>query len=471
MEEGESATTLDRTELQRLLEYCRKNKGKVQVMVVYALNRFSRETLDHKTLRVLLLSYGVTLRSVTEPIDDTPEGEFMEHIISGVSQYENRQRARRTVAGMKNKVDKGGWPFKTPLGYCNVIDANEQRTVIPDPERAPLIKTAFEMFATGLHTKQEVLRRVNGMGLRARDRKAVSIQTLDRTLKNPFYAGILQVQGKKVKDWHQEQTASFEAIISRETFDRVQAILSGRKVTVTPRQRNHQDFPLRHFVRCGACGRPLTGSWNTGRAGRKYAFYRCQNRHCPAKSKNIKKQVLEARFVAFLTQLQPRAEYLRLYRAIVMDVWNKKQADAHQRLAGLEGKIADLRERKTKLNEAFVYHQTLPREDYLAMKAALEGELALAEIEHREAQSMELDIDAVINFAENIFLDAARVWQEMKLDQKQRFQQVLFPEGVQYEDGVYRTERTCLMFSDLQQEELEKTQLVALPGIEPGFED
>src|SRR5579859_2009326 len=93
MEEGESAQTLDRTQLQKLIDYCQKNKGKVQVMVVYAINRFSRETLDHKTLRVLLYGHGVTLRSVTEPIDDTAEGEFMEHIISGVAQYENRQRA------------------------------------------------------------------------------------------------------------------------------------------------------------------------------------------------------------------------------------------------------------------------------------------------------------------------------------------------------------------------------------------
>src|SRR5436309_2607930 len=60
MEEGESAQTLDRTQLQNLIDYCQKNKGKVQVMVVYAINRFSRETLDHKTLRVLLYNFGVT---------------------------------------------------------------------------------------------------------------------------------------------------------------------------------------------------------------------------------------------------------------------------------------------------------------------------------------------------------------------------------------------------------------------------
>jgi hypothetical protein len=51
---------------------------------------------------------------------------------------------------------------------------------------------------------------------------------------------------------------------------------SDRRVVVAgPRQRNHPDFPLRGFVRCEACGRPLTGSWSKGRNGH-YAYYHCQ---------------------------------------------------------------------------------------------------------------------------------------------------------------------------------------------------
>jgi hypothetical protein len=61
------------------------------------------------------------------------------------------------------------------------------------------------------------------------------------------------------------------------------------------------------------------------------------------------------------------------------------------------------------------------------------------------------------------------MWQEMSLDQKQRFQQLLFPEGVHFSNGVYRTAVTCLMFNELQPKNIEKERLVALPGIEPGF--
>jgi hypothetical protein len=160
---------------------------------------------------------------------------------------------------------------------------------------------------------------------------------------------------------------------------------------------------------------------------------------------------------------------LRLYREILTNVWQKKQTEAYERLRVAESKVTELRECKRKLHEALVYQKVISHEDYLEMKADLESKPALGEIEQREARSVELDIETVINFAESVLTDAARLWQEMKPDQQQRFQKVLFPKGVQYSAGVYRTAQTCIMFNDLQPEELQNPRLVALPGIEPGF--
>jgi DNA invertase Pin-like site-specific DNA recombinase len=60
-EEGESAKTADRTELQRLLKYCRTHKGKVHFVVVYNLTRFAREKYDHFALRAHLKSFGISV--------------------------------------------------------------------------------------------------------------------------------------------------------------------------------------------------------------------------------------------------------------------------------------------------------------------------------------------------------------------------------------------------------------------------
>jgi hypothetical protein len=74
-----------------------------------------------------------------------------------------------------------------------------------------------------------------------------------------------------------------------------------------------------------------------------------------------------------------------------------------------------------------------------------------------------------LDYAEMIILNASNLWKAAPAEQKQRLQQALFPEGVTYSDGNYRTALTCLLFSGMQMTTVQKEGLVALPGIEPGF--
>ena len=96
-EEGESAKTVDRRELQRMLEYCRSNKGKVHFLVVFNLTRFARDKYDHFALRSHLKSLGISLRSATEPIDDTSTGKLMEGVLAAFAQFDNDVRSDRTA--------------------------------------------------------------------------------------------------------------------------------------------------------------------------------------------------------------------------------------------------------------------------------------------------------------------------------------------------------------------------------------
>jgi hypothetical protein len=98
-EEGESAKTTDRTQLQALLKYCRTRKGKVHFVVVYNLTRFAREKYDHFALRAHLQSLGISLRSATEPIGDTSTGKLMEGVLAAFAQFDNDVRSDRTNFG------------------------------------------------------------------------------------------------------------------------------------------------------------------------------------------------------------------------------------------------------------------------------------------------------------------------------------------------------------------------------------
>jgi len=147
-EEGESAKTVDRRELQRLLAYCRSNKGKVHFLVVFNLTRFARDKYDHFALRSHLKSLGISLRSATEPIDDTSTGKLMEGVLAAFAQFDNDVRSDRTRAGMQEALRRGRWTFLAPLGYLNAPRAMRQ-SLIADPERAAIVRRLFKQYATG----------------------------------------------------------------------------------------------------------------------------------------------------------------------------------------------------------------------------------------------------------------------------------------------------------------------------------
>jgi site-specific DNA recombinase len=256
--------------------------------------------------------------------------------------------------------------------------------------------------------------------------------------------------------------------VTRETLDRVQALLDGKQPIVAPRQRNNPDFPLPNFVRCGHCDRLVTASWSRVRNSR-YAYYHCQNRSCNAL--NVRREEMEQLFVKFLGQLQPKSEYLRLFGAIIIDVWKQKQEQATALHDAALRRVRELQRRKQSLVEAFIYKREIDRVTYQEQLDKLNEELALAEIGERDARIEELDVQAALSFGEFLLLNAPRLWVEASLEQKQRLQQVFFPRGVQFADGGYRTAQTSMIFYELEEISSQKEGLVALTGIEPVFED
>jgi site-specific DNA recombinase len=131
------------------------------------------------------------------------------------------------------------------------------KSLMPDPERAPLVRRAFEEYATGRFTKQQLLKQSRAWGLTNRRGRPFTSQAIGVLLRNQLYAGIVDVTEYGVRG----KRGDFEPLLSEELFFRVQGVLSGHLPSTTPKQRAHPDFPLRAFVRCESCGRGLTRSW------------------------------------------------------------------------------------------------------------------------------------------------------------------------------------------------------------------
>jgi site-specific DNA recombinase len=458
IEQGESAKTADRTELKKLLTFCRTHRARVSFVVVYNLTRFAREKHDHFTLRAYLHGLGISLRSTTEPIDDTSTGKLMEGVLASFAQYDNDLKSERTKAGMKAAIERGRWTFVAPLGYLN-SPKYAGASLVPDPERAPLVRQAFIDFAAGRFTKEEIRARLTAAGLRNRAGRPVQPQTVVNMLRNPAYVARIEVRNGLVA------RGDFEPLVDDATFYRVQAILDGRVAVTGPRPRNHPDFPLRGFLRCGSCNRPLTGSWSKGRTGGYYGYYHCQPK---CRDVNVSKASLEGQFVDVLAELQPSPGFMRLVKEHVLAAWRALQGEARSTAAAAERQTKTIQQRLDCLDDAFLFAQAIDQETYTRQRNKLREELALARIDQHGAALEELDVEGILGFAEQVLPNAAQLWAQASLDHRQRLQQVFFPEGITMTGNqLNRTAVTAPWFSRLAAVEGVNSRMVGAGGIEP----
>ena len=110
VEEGESAKTIARTQLQRLLRDCAKPKVPIAAVIVYSIDRLSRDTVDFMSLWAGFTKMNINLVSVANDLALTPEGKFSATLIAASAQYDNDRRSERSRDGMKRALKHGRWP-------------------------------------------------------------------------------------------------------------------------------------------------------------------------------------------------------------------------------------------------------------------------------------------------------------------------------------------------------------------------
>jgi hypothetical protein len=140
---------------------------------------------------------------------------------------------------------------------------------------------------------------------------------------------------------------------------------------------------------------------------------------------------------------------MKLFRAIVMNVWQERQGTTGSLVADLSKKLGELQRREGLLDEAYLYDKRIDRPTYERQRDKLREEIALARIELDDARLEEIDVEGVLAFAEHVLTNAARLWVEASPEQKTRLQRALFPDGLQLKDGKFGTATTCFAFTQL----------------------
>ncbi len=452
IERGESAKTQDRTELQKLIKYAVENKKDLSSLIIWKYDRLARNLSDQMELVKNFSSLGIRILSVTENNEDNSVGKLMRNIIGSFAQYENDIRSERTKKAMMQSILQGRWCWKAPAGYTHSRDNTNKPLLVPLRDHGNIVE-AFELAEKGLYKQTEIVEK-----LRQKGTKTITKSLLNKVLRNPLYAGLIKV------DWFPDYIdAIHKPIISKETFFRVQMLLDGKRPSIISKRRNHPDFPLRNFIRCPKCGQKLTGGWSTGRRGGRYAYYHCRTKGC---SLNVKKAVLESKFCDYLITFQPNPDVISLFEAVVLDVWKQKQTDQIKEEARLEKQMKDLEQTKNRLDELII-KGVLDEETYKTKVEAIKNDITVKRIEINETKIELDDIESCLNFCKYFLSNIANLWETADLNLKQRFQTLIFPEKIYYDEKKFRTTATALIFKQMQDFSTGECGLVGPRGFEP----
>jgi len=287
---GFTGGNMDRPALKRLLADV--EAGKVDIILIYKLDRLSRSLLDFMKLAEMLEQHHVSFVSVTQDINtSTSSGRMMLNILMTFAQYEREviaERIRDKIAGAKRRGQYcGGIPV---LGY----DADsESKKLVINKEEAAIVREAFVLY-TRYGSAIETACRLNGLGYRTKawtSRKNIAhggetfdVGTIYRMLNNPLYVGEVYFKGKSYPGEH-------EAIIDRPLWDAVHKILGENAPIPAGRRKNAITSPFKGLLRCGHCGGAfgITYSCNNKKDSdhRRYMYYCCikdekqSERRCP----------------------------------------------------------------------------------------------------------------------------------------------------------------------------------------------
>ncbi len=275
-DEGWSGATLDRPALQSLLAKIRE--GQLDRVLVYRLDRLSRNVVDSVVLLKELRERRIDLVIVTSPeIGSAAHDSLVLNLLSVFAEFERDMIGRRIAearAALKRHGKRVGGAV--PFGY----DADPvTKQLVVNGEEARRVREMFTMAAEG-RRPSEIARIANERGWRTKVREGRrtgrvsggnpwTARQILATLSNPVYLG-------KFADGDGTREGVHEAVVSEELFDAARRQIELRRTRAPGREEHEERWPLKRLIRCARCGRPMS-SHTTRHGSRIYRYYRCRS--------------------------------------------------------------------------------------------------------------------------------------------------------------------------------------------------
>lgn len=305
-----TGTNDKRVSFQKMLKD--SNKKAWDYVLVYKLDRFSRNKYEIAMHKRKLKDNGIKVISATENIPDTPEGIILESLLEGMSEYYSAELSQKVRRGMRETRKKGNFSGGTiPYGY-----KKEGKKLVIDEEQANVVKYIFTEYASG-KLVTAIVNELNEKGITNRGKIFVK-NTVYKMLRNEEYSGIYHFQNEVYDN-------IYPRIIPQELFDIVQIKISSNKYG---KHKPDVNYLLKNKIKCGYCGNSVSSDCGTSKTGKSWRYYNCNRKKKPktCKLKAIGKEILEELVVDTLleTMSDNMIEYISEQ---ILEIHDKKLND------------------------------------------------------------------------------------------------------------------------------------------------
>lgn len=364
-----SAKTDHRPEFQHMIKDSYKNL--FDIVLVWKLDRFSRDRYDSAHYKRILKKNGVRVISATEAISESPEGILLESLLEGCAEYYSAELAVKVRRGMtENALKAKANGVRAPFGYY--IDGDDKYQI--DETLAPVVKEIYSLYLEGKRVK-DIAKLMNARGIKNRGYD-MNYNSVFRILTNRKYIGEYKFGDILLPD-------AIPAIIDKDTFEDVQQRLKNNK-KAPAMHRSEDDYLLTTRLFCGKCGAMMVGEIGTSHTQSKYRYYKCnQAKKHKCDKKAVKKDWIEDLVVEEILSLISNDEVIEELSDRIYEM----QTEENATVAVVKNQLSEVEKKLNNLAEAIaqgMFSSTTKKllDDLEEQKSNLEVELFQTQINH-----------------------------------------------------------------------------------------
>jgi len=429
--EDHSAKNFSRPEFKKFLEYAKRNKGKIDMLLITSWDRFSRNLTDSLIMLRRLKGMSIEVHAIEQPIDmSIPENKAMLAIFLAIPEIDNERRSIKIRGGVRGALKSGRWCRVAPIGYRNTRDSDNKPIIVPD-ERAEFIQKMFKYISLG-NTQSEVRRSLKDEGFK------VSKTGVSKILRNKVYVGKIVVP-----ELDEEPLRVIEgihdAIIDEALFNKVQDIIEGRankKKVNTNKSLHRYELPLRGVIECYKCSKMMTGSPSKGRHGTKYFYYHCNFCH----KERIPAPKANALIEECLSNLSFTENANTIYKMMVKELLSGDENEEKKKKQLLSEEVRNTEERITKTQDMYIdgkidestYSESMKRYRDSKRKKE-ESQESINRTPSRYREWLKTGVNAMKNLSEQ--------YKSSNVQAKQNLLVSIFPENFSISEKKCRTPR------------------------------